>query len=234
MVVIMDLNLEEKNIRLIELIKNCKSKKVSPIIIEFDGTPNSGKTTIAEETFKVLNNLFKCSYITERAINCKINDKLSPQFNFVTGTQTVIKIIEEIECGNQIIVCERGLLDAIFWMDFHYANNKISNKSNQLMTDFYLSEEFINYKVFSIVMQCNSSATINREKIVNKYITNKRIVNKHVIDMYNVSIEECYAKYKHFFKAVKIDTSSLSIQDTFDSCLFYILKYISEELKNEV
>lgn len=230
----MDLNLEEKNIKLIELINSYQLKRITPIIIEFDGTPNSGKTTISEETFKILKNIFKCSYITERAINCKINDKLSPQFNFVTGTQTIIKIIEEIEHGNQIIICERGLLDAIFWMDFHYANNKISSKINQLMANFYLSEEFINYKVFSIVMQCDSSATINREKIMNKYVANKRIVNKQVIDMYNVSIEKCYAKYKHYFKAVKIDTSSLSIQDTFDNCLFYILKYINEELTNDI
>lgn len=230
----MELNLEEKNIKLIEQIKNHKSKKENPIIIEFDGTPNSGKTTIAEEVFKVLNNLFRCSYITERAINCKIDDKLSPQFNFITGTQTIIRIIEEIEYGNQIIICERGLFDAIFWMNFHYANNKISKRSNQLMTDFYLSKEFIQHQIFSIVMQCDSNVTINREKIMNKYVSNKRIINKQVIDMYNSSIEECYTKYKHFFNAVKIDTSSLSIQNTFDNCLYYILEYINMELMNKI
>lgn len=228
----MDLDIKEKNIKLIEIIKGYSERKTIPIIIEFDGTPNSGKTTISEETFKVLKTLFKCSYITERALNCKISDKLSPRFNLVTGTQTIIKIIEEIENENQIIICERGLLDAIIWMDFHYTNDKISSNVNQLMADFYLTKEFINYKSFSIVMECDSDTTIKREIITNKYITDKKIVNKSTIDKYNTSIENCYDKYNHFFNSLKIDTSSLNIQEVFDICLFHILKYINEELNS--
>lgn len=230
----MDLNIEEKNTKLIEDIKKYQALKINPIIIEFDGTPNSGKTTVIEEVYKVLNSIFKCSYITERAKNCKIKDKLSPNFNFITGTQTIIKIIEEIECDNQIILCERGLLDAIFWMRFHNEQNRISNECNQIMTDFYMLNDFIKYNVFSIVLQCDTNSAIKREKIKNMYINNKKkIVNEEVIDMYNSSINTCYEQYKNQFDSIRIDTSDMTIQEVFDNSLFHILKYINKQIEND-
>lgn len=224
----MKLNIKNKNLELIKAIQNSKFEITTPIIIEFDGTPNAGKTTISEEVFKILNSLFKCTYITEKAKNCKIHDKLSPKFNLVTGTQTVIEIIEEIEAGSEIIVCERGLLDSIFWMNFHNANNKLSNEITTLMSEFYLLKEFLEYNLFAVIMQCNPEASINREKITNNYINKKRIINSKTINIYNYSIEKCYPKYNKQFSNLKIDTSTLTIQNTFDTCLYYILKFLSE------
>ncbi|MCH5315140.1 MAG: hypothetical protein J1E81_04440 [Eubacterium sp.] len=230
----MDLNIEEKNIKLIKNIKKYQTQKINPIVIEFDGTPNAGKTTVVEEVYKVLNSIFKCSYIMERAKNCKIKDKLSPKFNFITGTQTIIRIIEEIECNNQIILCERGLLDAIFWMHFHNENKRISNECKQALTQFFLLNDFIKCKFFSLVLQCDSNSAIMREKIKNKYINNKkRIVNEEVIDMYNISIDNCYEQYKNQFSSIKIDTSDMTIQEVFDVSLFHILKYINKQIEND-
>lgn len=98
----MFINYEEKNNQMLNVLKNKKISKMEPIIIELDETPNSGKTTVAEQIYRIFKkNFANCSYIVERAINCEINDKLSPKFNFVTGSETAVKIIEEIENGKK-------------------------------------------------------------------------------------------------------------------------------------
>ena len=75
-----------------------------PLLIEFCGSPKSGKTT----TIRALNiflkrNGFKTVVLTERASICPIENKTHPFFNIWTLTTAISEIIKNLERGENKI-----------------------------------------------------------------------------------------------------------------------------------
>ena len=80
------------------LFENFRKANSIPFIIEVLGTPNSGKTSAIQTFEKVLKRSnVKYKIIYEGASRCKIKDKLSPNFNFWTLSDTMKLLLETFE-----------------------------------------------------------------------------------------------------------------------------------------
>ncbi len=92
-----------------------------PIVIEFCGTPKSGKTSCINSLVLFLKrNHFRVKVLTERASICPIKNKFDPNFNIWTGCQALSELARIMSNDSKeydIVIMDRGLFDAVCWFN---------------------------------------------------------------------------------------------------------------------
>jgi len=74
-----------------------KHRQKRPIVIEFSGSPKSGKTTIINSLELFLKrNGFRVAVVQERASVCPVADKKSPMFNIWTACTSITGMISHL------------------------------------------------------------------------------------------------------------------------------------------
>lgn len=104
-----------------------------PLVVEFLGTPEAGKTTTIHRLEKVLSNKYRTLINQESAeLLPTVFKKGSLEANFWMRLKTFQSLLEKQVSKNKydILLIDRGLVDAFFW-DFFYKNTGIIT-SNQV------------------------------------------------------------------------------------------------------
>lgn len=237
-------------------LKDLKDKhgKRRPVLIEFSGTPKSGKTTsISALNIFLKRNGFNTELIHEMASFCPITNKTHPHFNTWTLFSSITEIIKH-HSNNHIdfILVDRSIFDALCWFD--WLNNS-NDKSPYLDDATFKSYEnlLIGTKLLSslfsltLVFKANPEVCMRRE--FSFLLTEKKgsIMNEHVLSSFNKSIDNCLIKYESKFdKIVLFDTSNddkpeevnLEVTEkTLDTLLSLIkedIGYLPSELANKL
>lgn len=215
--------------QIVSIIDTYKKTHGSPFFIEIAGSPNSGKTS----AIKVLEKLLKRSNIShyviyESADICDIKSKLSENFNIWTACDTICKILATLDKDYDIIICERGVFDALCWCKFHLARNRISDKDFKTFTDFYSSSKFTDKVSLLMIFKCTENTSIEREAPLHISTMEGTIINKPVLSQINHSISETKKLFIHHFKnVIEVDTTKYSqeeINKSFVDSIFTKLK----------
>lgn len=220
----------EQKLNLISDLSNNDINK-DPLIIELSGTPNSGKTSLIEEIDGAFRRYdIKCKVICESAKYCKISNKKIPQYNYWTALETIQRIISVIDQGYKIILCDRGIFDAITWMKFYYNNKLIRKDDFDSTIKFYSLNMWRQFIQYVILITCDPQIAIERDvtyKEFNKYGT---IVNLETLQEINIAINESKEEYSYIFNNVFSYDTSKDIEGVkrkitdklFDYLLFYM------------
>jgi hypothetical protein len=104
----------------ISLVQPRLSEKRRPFIIEFAGTPKSGKTTTISAIHQFLKrNRVAVSTFQERASVAPLVDKGTAFFNTWVTCATLNGIIEALEDEKlDVLILDRGLFDGLVWIDW--------------------------------------------------------------------------------------------------------------------
>lgn len=217
------------------LLKQYKTKNTVPFIIEVLGTPNAGKTSAIQTFEKILKrNGVKHKIIYEAASRCKIKNKLSPDFNLWTLSETIKQLLEVYSGNYDIVICERGLLDTICWCELYYQDNIISKDEHQKLLDYILLNRFISHIGCCYIMECSVEASLERENLSGLLDVTGTIVNEVVLSKYNTSLERAKQLYSKYFKMLMtLDTSILSQSEINKSFISSILGYIETLCTNK-
>ena len=105
--------LEKLASEILELKQERKLRR--PLLIEFCGSPKSGKsTTITSLNQFLKRNGFSTTVLTERASVCPVSNKKDPLFNIWTLTSTVAEIVDNLDSKKtDIIIADRAVFDAL-------------------------------------------------------------------------------------------------------------------------
>src|ERR1035438_5727869 len=93
-----------------------------PVIFEFAGLPEAGKTSTANALQAFLKRCgFRVETVIERASLCPIRDKTNSNFNVWAGCTTLAQILEKTQNPPRIddpdiLILDQGLFDAICWL----------------------------------------------------------------------------------------------------------------------
>ncbi len=189
-----------------------------PILIEFCGTPKSGKTT----TITALNlffkrNGFKTKVLTERASVCPIPSKTHPFFNLWTLSSTVAETVEQLLLGRDkvdIIISDRGIFDALCWFTWLNKNPDIHNpylddSNYDSIKNFTLMETWVNHLDLIYVFKVSPETSLHREYANLLTRQSGSIMNERIIDSFNKAIDLVVDKHGDRFRGIEnIDTTA--------------------------
>jgi predicted ATPase len=100
-----------------------------PIVIEFCGSPKSGKTSCINSLDLFLRrNKFRTRVQSERASVCPVRKKYDPYYNFWTVTSAVAELSEVLSNHSKdydVVMMDRGIFDALCWFKWLLSKNHI-------------------------------------------------------------------------------------------------------------
>ncbi|RIV21254.1 hypothetical protein DYU11_17700 [Fibrisoma montanum] len=222
--------------------------KRRPLLIEFCGSPKSGKsTTINSLNIFLKRNGFNTVVLVERASVCPIENKRHPFFNIWTLTSAISEIVKYLEREKDrvdIIISDRGIFDALCW--FEWLNKNPNSKSPHLDDDshkqienFILMDMWCNYLDLIYVLQVNPATSIKREYA--NLLTEKRgsIMTEKVLKGFNLATESVIERHSAKFRNIQKIVTDTSETDNDPNTVSYtvtleILKSLRDLLIEKV
>lgn len=221
---------------------NANSILRKPIVLEFCGSPKSGKSTCIEAVKNVLR---ECKYnvyvIHEKAKICPITNKFDPMFNFWTVTNTINELMEimdrnymyDIKEKVDVILIDRGIYDSLIWFKWLELNNAISRK--QFIKIYkMLSLDTIKRKIDKIfIFESDTTESLNREP--GSEFTNKKsiIMNTEVLNSFNDAMSKINNSYGRYFNCQKF-----KINENWDNQLEIVtqksLEYVIQQYDEQI
>lgn len=200
----------------------------TPFVVEVLGTPNSGKSSAIQTFEKILKrNGIKYRIIYEAATRCKIKNKLSPDFNIWTLNETIKQLLEVYSGNYDIVICERGLLDAICWYELYYQDKSITEEEYRIILNYILLNRFVDRINCCYIMKCSVDVSLNRENLSGLLDTTGTIINDSILTKYNFALERIQKLYsEHFEKVMELNTSELSQTEINKMFVSAILEHI--------
>lgn len=198
--------------QLTEIIINYKRENKVPFIVEVLGTPNSGKTSAIQTFEKLLKRCnIKHKVIYEPASKCKVKNKLSPEFNLWTMSETIKQLLDVCLGSYDIIVCERGLLDSLCWFQLYYQEKVITADEFGRIHSFILLSRLIENIDCYYIFQSDVKTSLERESLHGLIDVVGTIVNENILKKYNSALDLTVKQHENDFKRIiRIDTSDMS------------------------
>lgn len=234
----------EKLEKLAKRVKELKQERYQrrPLLIEFCGSPKSGKsTTINSLNIFLKRNEFKTKVLTERASVCPVKNKKHPFFNIWTLTSALAEIIQHLDQGKDkvdIIIADRGIFDALCWFEWLNSNpNKdsphLDDSSYKSLKNFVLMDMWLNYVDLVYVFKVSPETSINRE--YSNLLTEKRgsIMDEPILNGFNDSINKVVEMHsKKFRKVTTIETDTKEFDGNPNNVGFEVTSNVLDILKD--
>jgi predicted ATPase len=149
-----------------------------PAVIELMGTPNAGKTEALRELKHLLRGV---AVVYETAAACPLPQKFSPAFNTWTACETIQRLLAHTARGAELIFCERGLFDALCWMQAYLDDGQLTQAQFSACLAMLEQSPLFAAQRFTAVFVCSPKAAIAREHT-------GQIVNEPVLEKYNRAV----------------------------------------------
>ena len=222
----------------LELAKIASVINNKPYVIEFTGTPRTGKTTIIhilEEFFKkggftvkIVDEFTTSKYYKEE-IYPNIKDKSVLYRNTLIPTYVKENIENAIKEYADIIIVDRGLYDRLIWI------YRAKEREEITLTDYnnYVKEHLDDINVLEDIIistYTDSTSAIKRDYKAHLSLEPRTFLNKKNIDEYNNAFNNTLDMVNNIYS---FDTTNESIRDTSIAILNKILadmrvKYLDE------
>jgi predicted NUDIX family phosphoesterase/thymidylate kinase len=185
-----------------------------PFVIEFAGTPKSGKTTSVETIRHFLSRHgFRVHVLAERAAVCPIPMKGHLFFNTWCATSMLAELLANIEADTDIIIVDRGLFDALVWLALQERRGELTGDEARKIESFLLLERWCTLTDLVVVMAVSAEEALAREN--RQRITQKpgSIMNPEVLASISEAVDQAHDRYhKYFQTSVKHVTSGEDIR----------------------
>jgi ADP-ribose pyrophosphatase YjhB (NUDIX family) len=210
-----------------------------PIVIEFCGSPKSGKTTTMTslQIFLKRNGL-RTRTLTERASVCPVPDKEDPNFNLWTSTSAISELVESMATSGtdtDVIIADRGIFDALCWFTWLHEHNKLRDDDHEAIVRFLTSPLVRSPIDLVLVFTAGSEVSMKREYA--GLLTRKpgSIMNERTLESYLLSISNATERYGKYFRSlVQIDTSNEGQSDVNYMVTEQVLGALTDVLEERV
>jgi len=185
-------------------------------VIEFAGTPKSGKTTSVEAIRHFFNrNGFRVHVLVERASVCPIPMKGHLFFNTWCASTMLAELLANVDTETDIIIVDRGLFDALVWLTLQRLRGELTVDEAKTIEAFLLLNRWRSLIDLAVVMSVSPELAIQREN--RQRITTKpgSIMNIDVLGTLSASVDQAAREYSPKFGAVvRHDTSGEDVRSS--------------------
>lgn len=226
-------------------LKNVLSNK-TPYVIEFTGTPRTGKTTL-------INNLYDFfkkqgftveileEFTTSKKYKKEIYPTLKDKYKNVVNTEIpkyVLKQLEDsISAKPDIIIIDRSLFDRLIWVDRLFLKQGMSKEEYEAYKKTYIPiiKEKINIiistyadSLTALKRDYNANLSLEKRNFLNE--TNINEYNQSLLNMKNIANQEQINF--HLFDTTKKNQREISFE-VIDVILEDMRKYFLDKVKEE-
>jgi broad-specificity NMP kinase len=187
------------------------------VIIEIMGTPNAGKTTALRKLASLLKRSGGCrvSAIYESASACSIRTKYNPAYCEWIACETMQRLLEQMDQGAELILCERGLVDVQCWRRLYLKERMLSQKRYDASLQYSLESVPFAALRLVVVFTCEPSAAVAREYAGSLSVPPGQIVNVPVLTAYNRAIADVLEQHGDLLPPyVILDTTRQTMEET--------------------
>ena len=193
-----------------------------PFVIEFSGTPRTGKTTTINNLYDFFKKGgFNTAIIEEFTTSRYYKEIFKPKYKDVSSTESNVAIIEEVtkqleealNSDKEIILIDRSINDRQIWNYRRYIRSEMSKELYLELREKYgaISNELIDFLVItyaepliSLKRDYNSSLALEKRNFLN--LDNLTEYNKSLKDLqelFETSVED----------SILLDTTSMDMND---------------------
>ena len=230
-------------------IKKLKSVfDLKPYVIEFTGTPRTGKTTLIKNIKDFfIKAQFDCEVIQEFTTSIKYKTKIYPKLkneytnvvNFEIPKYTLRQLNESLKKDKDIIIIDRSLFDRLIWVDRLYLKNGLTFIEYNKYKNKYIP--LIKSKINIVLALYTDSITcLKRDYYTNISLEKRNFLNQKNVDEYNTSLFNMKELSKNqninllFFDTTNKSEREISIEvvnKILDDMRLYYINNIIEKIK---
>ena len=193
-----------------------------PFVIEFTGTPRTGKTTTINNLYDFFKKGgFEVSLIEEFTTSKYYKEKLKSKFDKMELGDGNIAILEEIykqlqialSSSKEIILIDRSINDRQIWNYRRFIRGDMEEEQYLIARDKYsqISKELID---FLVVTYAEPLVSLRRDYISSLALEKRRFLNEENIDEYNQSLQALKELFiESVDSMVYLDTSKMNMND---------------------
>jgi predicted NUDIX family phosphoesterase len=210
-----------------------------PIVIEFCGSPKSGKSSCINSLSLFLRrNRFRTKVLTERASVCPVNDKYDPNFNIWTACSAIAELVEALSNSSKdydVIILDRGIFDALCWFNWLKDNNSLDEENFKSLEFFLVMNKW--RTVIDLIYVFTATPEVSLQREYASLLTRKlgSIMCDDALSSYKACVENVSKKYADVFQGIEIyDTSQRSLNDVNHDITKSILEIIQSNIAEKV
>jgi predicted NUDIX family phosphoesterase len=204
--------LEERQIatleRKAEQVLRLKRKTLPrrPIVIEFAGSPKSGKSScISSLDIFLRRNDFKTRVLTERASVCPIENKFDPLFNIWNGCAALNQLSELISNRPReydVIIMDRGFFDTLSWLVWQEDRHYLRADDAKAFAHFFTAPRF--RMMVDVVINFESSPETSLDREYKNLLTRREgsVMRKSVLSGYRAAARKAEGRFSSLFRKV--------------------------------
>jgi predicted NUDIX family phosphoesterase/thymidylate kinase len=207
-----------------------------PFVIEFAGTPKSGKSTSLEAIRHLLGRHgFRVHVLAERAAVCPIPMKGHLFFNMWCAGSMLAELLATVETESEVILVDRGLFDALAWVTLQQQRGELSGHEARTIESFLLLDRWSSLIDLVVVMNVSADEALARENAVRITRRGGSIMSQEVLAAVSESVEKAVDRYQqHFRLIVKHDTANEDVQTSTIRLANKILEVLEQFLNPKV
>lgn len=223
-----------------ELAKLKRLFNIKPFIIEFTGTPRTGKTTLINNLYDFFKKgKFKTSileeFTTSKRYKEQIYPKLKNEYKNIVNTEIpkyVLKDLEEEQAKDvDIILIDRSLFDRIIWVNRLYLKGGMEKKEYEEYLNTYVP--LVNEKIDVIIaLKTDAITALKRDYNANLSLEKRNFLNEDNVNEYNASLENTLKMFEN--KVYLFDTTDVSQRETSIKVTHKILDSYRSRVLNEI
>jgi predicted NUDIX family phosphoesterase/thymidylate kinase len=185
-------------------------EKRRPFIIEFAGTPKSGKTTTISAVHQFLKrNGVVVRTFQERASVAPLIDKGTAFFNTWVTCATLNGIIEALEDEKlDVLILDRGLFDGLVWIDWQEKTHRVSKAEAEQFRRFVLTPRWCGLVDLVFVMHCDAKTSLMREYANQITLRHGAIMNVATLTQIRRHYLGAARRYAVYFKSIDVIENS--------------------------
>lgn len=162
---------------------------------ELAGSPYCGKST----AIKLLDDFFRANGFSvfcpqEGAQAIRNIPRTTPAYNISTGVYSLMHIIRSVHAARSydIVILDRGLVDAYCWMKFWHDSNGLSKEEMKLFQSFFLSRLWKQHLIASYILTADADVAVARKKqhALSKKQTTSTAAIRRLADIYKNAPQE--------------------------------------------
>ncbi len=205
----------EQNANEIRRLLDARTAK-RPLIIEFSGSPKSGKTTaINVLSLFFRRNGFRVETFAERAsVSPIVGKKGHPDFNVWVSCASLLGMIESVEKNIDLFMLDRGIFDALVWNTVLARTGKITKEEGDTIASFFSLDRWTRLIDLVCIMKCKPSVSLEREYA--NQLTSKRgtIMTEVTLTELNAAIDDTLKRFgPSFKKTITLDTTGTKTRE---------------------